>query len=329
MAKSYIKLYLVTLNIYLILLTVAGIQAQQQHQQLPISNRQAGLTPGADDEYLVGFGIADITGPSADINLVSVISQLFEFTSELLSSLSQPSSYEPSFSPGRFSSVARVGQPTPAPPPPPLAFSESHQDVKSSVLSSANQSADLVSHLPTTSSRPRKPKPTTMRPTGRRSTTTRAIPHRTNHQTERLISNEIFNGLPRVGLLSKGAKGTTTNRLTTKGMGFRLSDVFLSQAEHRQATISLNDRPLMSLSYPSWRDLQDMKLQFKVNLNNFLTNIPPMSPRSSPISKRQQQQQQTQTPQTNNLIETIIRWAMPNQIKMQVEYTYANFVVRL
>ena len=117
-------------------------------------------------------------------------------------------------------------------------------------------------------------------------------------------------------------------------------------AQEKQATISLDDRPLMSISYPSWRDLQNMKLQFKVNLNSFLTNVPPMSPRSSPSSswsdrsdqtqRRQSQSQSQSQSQTqtfelvvSNLLETIIRWAMPNQIKMQVEYTYANFVVRL
>lgn len=38
-----------------------------------------------DDMYQVGFGIADITGPSADINLVSLISQVISVASALLS----------------------------------------------------------------------------------------------------------------------------------------------------------------------------------------------------------------------------------------------------
>lgn len=64
-----------------------------------------------------------------------------------------------------------------------------------------------------------------------------------------------------------------------------------------------NVEELFRIQYPSWRDLTDVKLQLKINFKSLLL----------------------QTPMMNN----IIRWAMPNQIKMQAEYTYANLVVQL
>lgn len=60
---------------------------------------------------------------------------------------------------------------------------------------------------------------------------------------------------------------------------------------------------LFALRHPTWRELSDVKLQFKINFKSLLL----------------------QTPMLNNLL----RWAMPNQIKMQAEYTYANLVVQL
>lgn len=61
---------------------------------------------------------------------------------------------------------------------------------------------------------------------------------------------------------------------------------------------------LLTFRYPSWREFQDVKLQFKINLNSFLL-------RNSPI------------------FNVLLRWAMPSRIKMQAEYTYANLVVQL
>lgn len=58
-------------------------QQQNQHQQSSgqVSQQTNNLNDqrrqdSADDVYQVGFGIADITGPAADINLVSLLQQL-------------------------------------------------------------------------------------------------------------------------------------------------------------------------------------------------------------------------------------------------------------
>lgn len=60
---------------------------------------------------------------------------------------------------------------------------------------------------------------------------------------------------------------------------------------------------LIRFQYPSWRELRDIKLQLRINLNSFYQRQP--------------------------FVANLIRWAMPNQIKMQAEYTYANLVVQL
>jgi len=65
----------------------------------------------------------------------------------------------------------------------------------------------------------------------------------------------------------------------------------------------LNFRELIRIQHPSWRDLSDVKLQFKINFNPLLLRTPSMN--------------------------ALLRWAMPNQLKMQAEYTYANLVVQL
>lgn len=57
---------------------------------------------------------------------------------------------------------------------------------------------------------------------------------------------------------------------------------------------------LVQIQHPSWRELRDIKLQLKINLNSLLSA------------------------QTLSLF----RWAMPNQVKIQAEYTYANLVVQ-
>lgn len=62
---------------------------------------------------------------------------------------------------------------------------------------------------------------------------------------------------------------------------------------------------LVQFQYPSWQEFQDVKLQFKINMN-------PLILRSS-------------TP----IVETLFRWGMPNRVRMQAEYTYANLVVQL
>lgn len=148
------------------------IQAQQQHpndqrasinKQTEPPRRQQEI---ADDEYLIGVGIADITGPAADINLVSAIRQLADSLPQLLST------------------------------------SSSSFFASSPASSSTNSFQELV-----------------------------------------------------------------------------------------------------RLSYPSWRELRDVKMQLKINFNPLLLRTPLMS--------------------------ALLRWAMPNQIKMQAEYTYANLVVQL
>lgn len=60
---------------------------------------------------------------------------------------------------------------------------------------------------------------------------------------------------------------------------------------------------LIRLQHPSWRELSDIKLQLKINFNPLLLRYP--------------------------FMDTLFRWAMPNQLKMQAEYTYANLVVQL
>lgn len=62
---------------------------------------------------------------------------------------------------------------------------------------------------------------------------------------------------------------------------------------------------LVQFQYPSWQEFQDVKLQLKINMN-------PLILRS-----------------TQPIVETIFRWGMPNRIRMQAEYTYANLVVQL
>lgn len=135
----------------------------------------------ADDEYLIGVGIADITGPSADINLVSLLRQL-----------------------------ATAGS-----------------------TASSGSSPTLTGNSGSVSSRP-------------------------------------------------------------------LS--FIQTASSSTATASGADE-LLRFQYPSWRDLQDVKLQLKINFNSLLL-------RTSSLN-------------------AMLRWAMPNQIKMQAEFTYANLVVQL
>lgn len=70
----------------------------------------------------------------------------------------------------------------------------------------------------------------------------------------------------------------------------------------RQGTTSVIE-DLIQISYPSVGDLTNVKMLLKINLKSLLS--------------------QTQ------MMNELIRWAMPNQIKMQVEYTYVNLVVQL
>ena len=95
-------------------------------------------------------------------------------------------------------------------------------------------------------------------------------------------------------------------------------------AHKRQAAISVNNRPMMLLQYPSWRDLSNVKLQIKVNLNNLLTSLTPPSSRQLTSSSTS-----ATIAAANTLLGALLRWAMPSQIKIQAEYTYANLVVRL
>lgn len=155
----------------------------------PVTN-QAAESPkrqqAGDDEYLIGVGIADITGPSADINLVSLIRQL-----------------------------ATAG----------------------SIL--ASSSGSNSNSLPTISARGSFDRP--------------------------------------LSFIQSGSSST------------------------RQAS-SVDE--LLRFQYPSWRDLQDVKLQLKINFNSLLM-------------------------QTTSSLNAMIRWAMPDRVKMQAEFTYANLVVQL
>lgn len=74
-----------------------------------------------------------------------------------------------------------------------------------------------------------------------------------------------------------------------------------SSGSNSGAATSSQNQAMLRLQYPSWRELRDIKLQLKINLNSLLSS-PTMS---------------------------LVRWAMPSQIKMQAEYTYANLVVQL
>lgn len=70
-------------------------------------------------------------------------------------------------------------------------------------------------------------------------------------------------------------------------------------------TSGLNNVRLLNnmivLEHPSWSELTDIKLRLRINLN----------PLSNLFSNDQ-----------------LIRWVMPNQIKIQAEYTYASLVVQ-
>lgn len=273
--------------------TLENVQAQQQQLPRPRADQRQAPTTGADDEYLVGFGISDITGPSADINLVSLISQLIEFAQELLTTgrpattTTSRGSHAATFEPGHFTPGAGVS----------AAASATGADQQTTDKNGTEPLAQTVVG--------QQQEPPASAP-----------PAASDHSTAKTSDQQ---------------QPTWTN--ATKG--------HLEQraAQQRQATISLGDRPLMSFSYPNWRDFQQPKLQIKVNLNNFFTN-PPMSPRTLPPmlwpahaaaanSRRRQSSEPPIEVLVSNLIGTVVRWAMPNQIRMQVEYTYANFVVRL
>lgn len=147
-------------------------------QDVPNKNEETRRQQQAlkDDEYLIGMGLGDITGPAADINLVSLIAQI---TSTILRQASLPSS-----------------------------------------IGSSTSSTSATSNVPY-------------------------------------------------------SPGTLNN--------FRLFN------------------NLLVVEHPSWRELSDIKLRFRINLNSFL----------------------------NFFNDRVARWAMPNQIKIQAEYTYANLVVQL
>lgn len=182
-------------------------QTTNNHQQYADPDRQQQQQQQQEnDEYLVGVGIADITGPAADINLVSLIRLLGELAGELLFALAADSPAAPQ-----------------QPPPPLRRYSPGQH----------------------------------------------------------------------------------------KQLGRRPTELSASSYEPRQSTAGSNTytNPALpfNLRYPTWRELQDVKLQFRINLNSFLFFM-----RNSQL--------------LNNLL---LRWAMPNQIKMQAEFTYANFVVQL
>lgn len=142
----------------------ASSQTQRPARPPPEAPRRQASAP-ADDEYLVGVGIADITGPSADINLVSLIRRI--------------------------------------------------------VTATAGSSP------------------------------------------------------------SAGASGLASSSSSSSGTSRNLA--------------------VMQIQHPTLRELRDVKLQLKINLNSLLSA------------------------QTLSLI----RWAMPSQVKIQAEYTYANLVVQL
>lgn len=61
---------------------------------------------------------------------------------------------------------------------------------------------------------------------------------------------------------------------------------------------------ILRIWHPGLRELSDVKLQLKINIDPLFLRTPP-------------------------LMNTFLRWAMPNQIRMQAEYTYVNLVVQL
>lgn len=85
-----------------------------------------------------------------------------------------------------------------------------------------------------------------------------------------------------------------------------------SQSAPSTGTSILND--LMRVQHPSWRELTNVKLQLKINMNSLLLQLNSAAAAAGGGGE---------------LMETLIRWAMPNRIKMQAEYTYANLVVQL
>lgn len=308
-----------------------GDEQQTNNNNKPTANHQAVASsahidnhrqsqptrPGEDDEYLIGVGIADITGPSADINLVSVLSQLAEFAADFLFASSSPSRLSSSSSlPSSLSSS--------------LAFSEPSSRSLNNIRSADRPFG--ACDIGRTSSQ------------GQRISSLLPIVKRAPSKNINRISDDIYSGLadfaksrhlnnahlPQSKFIDKNmdlhpefarilrTKATRVansssliNELNKANLAVRILQNVQQQKQNleRQATISIDDRPLMNLAYPSWRDLQNVKLQIKVNLNNLLTSFAPT--------------------QTNSIISLLRRWAMPNQIKMQAEYTYANLVVRL
>jgi len=348
-----------------------GFQQQQPQQA---SNRQYNQQL-AEDEYFVGVGIADITGPSADVNLVSLLrlvagaaaelfspsssstgggqgSALGSFLSNRRSSLmgashrgqddtreQQANSYGQ-----RLSADSKVGlrgnQPLrgdarlPIPPArPDLRDSMGRQ------IGGVGQTARLLCDI----SRKRAPNPEPVRKgelhgacmQGATKMTPGRVIHRQPVPPDKWAERSpalVANGT------MEGGKRVTTNRGRPQGQGqptrlggglrrkeqateghngsqlsgplVDFSDNAAASPSKRQTTVSVNELELLSFQYPSWQDLENFKLQFKVNLRSLLSYLQGEQP-------------------TNSLQNILFRWAMPSQIRMQVEYTYANFVVRL
>lgn len=100
------------------------------------------------------------------------------------------------------------------------------------------------------------------------------------------------------------ASGSSSSQTLTQGNSGSAQPLspFIQSASSSTATASSADE-LLRFQYPSWRDLQDVKLQLKINFNSLLLRTTSLN--------------------------AMLRWAMPNQIKMQAEFTYANLVVQL
>lgn len=102
---------------------------------------------------------------------------------------------------------------------------------------------------------------------------------------------------------------TQIARLVIDGSGGGNQNTFFTPptATITSGTSILND--LMRIQHPSWRELSDVKLQLKINMNSLLLRLDQLL--------------------ETNLAGLLTRWAMPSRIKMQAEYTYANLVVQL
>lgn len=217
------------------------------------------------DEYLIGLGLADITGPAADVNLVSLLDQLADQLGNFLGLSSPSTSTSSATQPATSTSSSSQ---TPLSPLVPLLPSSSFLLPSSPRrnLKQENQALDM--QILDRSDKPNSDKQQQQQTD---------LPQKRQQQQQQQ-TNPTAASRPADGALNTGLSELDSNN-------FRLFN------------------NLIVIEHPSFNELTQIKLRFRINLRhlNIIQSYNPMN----------------------------LRWAMPNQVKMQAEYTYANLVVQL